>query len=243
MITGAASGIGRATALRALAHDARVTSLDIVDPQINGVTHISCDVSSHEDWTRTADQVGVPDHLFLNAGIMSAPPAVSAEAYAFFNVTLESYRKITGVNVDGVVFGLWALAPRMAPGSSIVVNSSLAGVHPYAHDPIYAMTKHALVGLTKSLAPSLTTQSIRLNALCLNRVDTPMLPAEMRSRDRLSVEVVAADVLHLFAIPSTGGVWGRTHEDQPLYPIGGSGPPSWRGALNALRRRIPSLRR
>lgn len=238
VVTGAASGIGRATVLQALTQSARVTSIDLVDPQLPGITHVSCDVSNYDDWSRITKRVGAPDHLFLNAGRMSAPADRPAEEYAFFNLSLESYRRTMGVNVDGVVFGLRALAPAMPAGSSIVINSSLAGVHAYSHDPVYAMSKHAVVGLTKSLAETLADRGIRLNALCLNRVDTPLLPDQMRSRDRLTPQTAAADVLRLFEISTTGGVWGRTREDEDLYPLTGGTSRSLRQVFSALRRRL-----
>lgn len=243
VITGAAAGIGRATALQALAQGARVTALDLVDPKIAELTYVYCDVSKPDDWEAAAAEVGRPDYLFLNAGTMSAPPEASADEYAFLNVKLESYRRLTGVNMDGVVFGLQAFVPVMAAGSSIVVTASLAGIYPYAHDALYAMTKHAVVGLTRSLAPTLAERGIRLNTLCPNRVDTQMLPAQMRFLDFLSAEGVAADVLGLFEIESSGGLWGKTFEDQPLYLVGDSRGTSWRAKLGRLRWRLFSGRR
>lgn len=216
VITGAASGIGKATALEALARHAHVTAIDLNDPQVEKITHVYCDVSKTEDWKNVADQVGKIDCLFLNAGVMSASPSATAEAYDFFNVGIEAYRKIMGVNVDGVVYGLRALVPNMSPGSSIVVTASLAGIHQYSHDPIYALTKHAIVGLTRSLAPTLEKRGICINAICPNRVDTPMLPDQMRSLDYLTPRSVADDVLSLFDEKANGGIWSKTYEGQPL---------------------------
>lgn len=235
VITGAASGIGRATALESLAHGARVTSLDLVDPQIDNITHIGCDISNPDHWADAAARIGEIHHLFLNAGVMSAPPDASAENYSFFNVSTETYRRVTGVNVDGVVFGLRSLVPGMSSGSSIVVTASLAGLHQYSHDPLYALTKHAVVGLARSLAPSLATRGIRINTICPNRVDTPMLPDEMRSLDHLSAPSVAADVLHLFSVDTNGGIWTRTHENTPLA-LANDGP-----TRSRLNRRVRSL--
>ncbi len=220
VITGAASGIGKATAVKTLARGARVTSLDLIDPELEKVTHIRCDVSKVDDWKIVADRIGKIDHLFLNAGIMSAAPEASGEEYSFFNVSHDAYRKVTGVNIDGVVFGLKALAPEMVAGSSVVVTASLAGLYQYTHDPIYALTKHAVVGLTRSVATALAESDIRINAICPNRVDTPMLPDELRSLDHLSAEGIASDVLQLFDEDTTGGVWTRTSEGEPLVLTG-----------------------
>jgi NAD(P)-dependent dehydrogenase (short-subunit alcohol dehydrogenase family) len=166
-----------------------------------------------------ADQLARPDHLFLNAGVMSAPHGASDDKYAFKSVDLETYRKIVGVNVDGVVFGVKHLAPAMEEGSSIVVTASLAGIYGYPHDPLYAMTKHAVVGLVKSLAPELAQQGIRLSALCPNRVVTDLLPKEKRHLDCLQPETVAQDVIRLMETGGAGEIWVRVDEDEAMHLV------------------------
>ena len=220
VVTGAAAGIGRATALAALQQGARVTSLDVVDPEIESITHLHCDVSRIGDWEMVASKVSKPDHVFLNAGTMSAPYDAAEEQHRFMNVEFDAYQKIVGVNIDGVVLGLKTLLPVMTANSSIVVTASLAGVYGYAHDPLYAMTKHAVVGLTKSLAPDVAGRGIRINAVCPNRVDTQLLPRQMRNRDFLRPDSVAGEVLRLFEVAHTGGIWGKMYDDQPAYLIG-----------------------
>ena len=96
---------------------------------------------------------GSPTHIHLNAGIQIAPPNAPLSEYKLEAATLERYRRMMSVNVDGVVFGLQSLVPLLSPGAAIVVTASLAGVTPYAIDPLYAMSKHAVVGLVRSLAP------------------------------------------------------------------------------------------
>ncbi len=64
------------------------------------------------------------------------------------------YRRIVGANVDGVVFGVRRLARVMAEGGAIVVTASLAGLTTMATDPIYAGTKHFVVGFVRSVAPA-----------------------------------------------------------------------------------------
>jgi NAD(P)-dependent dehydrogenase (short-subunit alcohol dehydrogenase family) len=89
----------------------------------------------------------------------------------------EEYRHALGVNVDGVVYGVRQLAPLMPRGSAFVVTASLGGLTAVPSDPIYALTKHAVIGFVRSVAPQLAQRGIRINAVCPGFVDTPMLDA------------------------------------------------------------------
>ena len=92
----------------------------------------------------------------------------------------EAYRRALGANVDGVVFGVRRLAQVMGPGSSIVATASLAGLLPMWLDPIYTLTKHAVVGFVRAVAPQLAERGIRINALCPGFADTPIVDDALR---------------------------------------------------------------
>lgn len=109
------------------------------------------DVTSPEAW----EGVGAVDIACLNAGVLGA-----------------DYRRALAVNVDGVVFGVQRLASVMSEGA-IVVTASLAGLTGMPSDPIYSLTKHAVVGYVRSIAPLL--EPIRLNAVCPGIADTHMI--------------------------------------------------------------------
>jgi NAD(P)-dependent dehydrogenase (short-subunit alcohol dehydrogenase family) len=81
------------------------------------------------------------------------------------------------VNVDGVVYGVRALVPALAArgGGAIVATASLAGLIGFSPDPIYCLTKHAVVGLVRSVVPQLAEHHITINAVCPSIVDTPMV--------------------------------------------------------------------
>jgi NAD(P)-dependent dehydrogenase (short-subunit alcohol dehydrogenase family) len=125
------------------------------------------------------------------------------------------------VNVDGVVFGLQTLLPLLAPGAAIVVTASLAGVTPYAIDPLYAMSKHAVVGLVRSLAPELARRGIRIHALCPGAVATEIIPHAQKTNDALFMapEDLAKDVVELMEEPESGKSWVRLRADKPRYVI------------------------
>ena len=154
LVTGGGSGIGAAAVRLLEAAGARVESLGLE----NGF-----DVARPEDWER----VGPVDLAFLNAGVIATEREVAT-------VTDAEYRRIVGANVDGVVFGVRRLAQVLEPGSAIVVTASLAGLMPVPGDPLYALTKHAVIGFVRSVAPQLADRGVTVNCLCPGLVDTPM---------------------------------------------------------------------
>lgn len=179
VITGAASGIGLACATRFAAEGATVVAVDIDDDGLRrlagacGARPVRADVSRPEDWVAVVESVrslGGVDAVYLNAGVTTQQGDITA-------LTDDQYRRILAVNVDGVVFGARALVPELVArgGGALVATASLAGLVAFAADPIYAMTKHAVVGLVRGLALCLTESSVTVNAVCPGLVDTPLV--------------------------------------------------------------------
>ena len=136
LVTGSAGGIGSAIVSKLRAEGFEVQELDLV----NGF-----DVSDPEAW----EHVGSVDLACLNAGV------VTGENGDIATLTDGQYRRALGVNVDGVVFGVRRLDRVMPKGSTIVVTASLAGLTAIPDDPIYGLTKHAVVGFVRSVAAQL----------------------------------------------------------------------------------------
>jgi len=251
VVTGAASGIGKAMVSAAVTRGTRVLALDIQDASVELQTHTNasakqlhfmrCDVSQPEDWdavAQTIESLGTPTHIHLNAGIQIAPPEAPLSEYQFEAMQLERYRRMMGVNVDGVVFGLQALLPLCKSGSAIVVTSSLAGITPYAVDPLYAMSKHAVSGLVRSLASSLAGRGIKINAICPGGIDTAIIPHQQRPGATegpganldpaafMTPEHVAQEVLHLMNVEETGKTWAKVHTNKPVFVIRAPGDKS-----------------
>jgi len=155
VVTGGASGIGAAVVRRLQQEGTDVQSLDITT---------GFDVSNPAAW----DAVNGVDFAFLNAGVGGSGD------------DLDGYRRMVGVNVDGVVFGVRRLEQTMVDGGSIVATASLAGLMPMPADPIYTLTKHAVVGYVRAMAPHLEGRGIRINAICPGFVDTPIVTDELR---------------------------------------------------------------
>jgi NAD(P)-dependent dehydrogenase (short-subunit alcohol dehydrogenase family) len=192
LVTGGRSGIGAAivSALERKGVDVQV--LDLAD---------GFDVSDAGAWER----VGAVDLACLNAGVVAGESDVA-------RMSDEQYRRIVGVNVDGVVYGVRRLTQVMN-GGSIVVTASLAGLGPTERDPLYALTKHAVVGFVRSAAPRLAERGIRLNMVNPGFVDTPMLDEAGRAEleaagfPLLRPQDVAAAVLRTAEDDDVGQAW------------------------------------
>lgn len=188
LVTGGASGIGAAVVRLLEAEGTRVQVLDLAT---------GFDVSDPAGW----ESVGPIDFAFLNAGIGGSGD------------DLDGYRRMLAVNVDGVVLGVRRLARVMARGGTIVVTASLAGLVPMPHDPVYTLTKHAVVGYVRAVAPSLAPQGIRINVVCPGFADTPIVSPELRAWIAeqgirlMSPEQVAEAVLVAARSGDTGQAW------------------------------------
>ena len=150
LVTGGEGGLGRAFRARLEREGYEVESLDLAT---------GFDVTDPAAWER----VGPVDLACLNAGVLTG------------DLTVESYRRAVSVNVDGVVLGVLRLSQVM-DGGTIVATASLAGLTAMPSDAVYSLTKHAVVGFVRSMAPNL--ERIRLNAVCPGIADTPMIDGQ-----------------------------------------------------------------
>ena len=202
LVTGGASGIGAAIVRRLEADGYEVRVLDLAT---------GFDVADPAAW----EQVETVDVACLNAGVGTATADVAA-------LTDEEFRRVVAVNVDGVVFGTRALMPLLPRGGKIVVTASLAGLTELPGDPIYALTKHALVGFVRSVAPQLKARGIAINAVCPGITDTPLLGEAARAQLRdagfplLAPDDVARAVMTALRSGETGQAWVVQPGREPL---------------------------
>jgi NAD(P)-dependent dehydrogenase (short-subunit alcohol dehydrogenase family) len=229
-VTGGARGIGRAVCSALAERGLRIVLLDrdavagAETAAALGVQFVACDVSSADSWASAVERglelFGAPDFVHLNAGVMSVPagePFLPLEA-----LSLEQYRRIVSVNLDGVVFGLRALLPLMkSKGGAITVTASMVGLIPLPIDPMYSATKHALVGLVRSVAETLRQGPLRLNAICPGGVDTAIVPAALRASGMpmMSPDQLALDVVDLLAQGGCGEIRVRLSADTPAFAV------------------------
>jgi 3alpha(or 20beta)-hydroxysteroid dehydrogenase len=172
VITGAAGGLGLATAKVFLREGARVLITDIDQPRGetavaelgDGARFHRHDVTSEADWAAVAASAGrwfgLPDILVANAGLLGLIPFESTE--------LARYRQLVSVMQDGVWLGFVAFAPQMAERGegSIVVVASTNAIRGMAGSAAYTAAKHGALGMTRSLALEYAPRGLRINAVC-----------------------------------------------------------------------------
>lgn len=230
LITGAASGIGRALAGAAAEAGARVTLVDVDADALTelardlGVDAVTMSVADEDAWKSLTTPEGGWDYVALNAGVMSAPRDAPAEASDFTAITDAQYRRIVGVNLDGVALGIRATLPSLAETGAIVATASVAGLMGFGADPAYSMTKHAVVGLVRSLAAQLAMQERpqRICAICPGGVQTNIVPDFMAgTMDGVMMDpaVIAAEIVSLWTSGENGEIRAKVLADQPAERI------------------------
>jgi len=184
LVTGATSGIGRATAVAFAREGAKVVvsgrretegkqTVALIRKAGGEATFVKTDVSSEADVAalvaKTLSTYGRLDAAFNNAGVEGRPGPIHEQ-------TVENYHHTMNANVLGVVLSLKHEIAALLKhgGGAIVNNSSVAGLIGFPGVAIYAASKHAVLGLTKSTALEYATQGIRINAVSPGGIETPM---------------------------------------------------------------------
>jgi NADP-dependent 3-hydroxy acid dehydrogenase YdfG len=171
-ITGGASGIGAEMARRFTREGASVVIADVNDTLGKAIAvevggeYVHLDVTDSTAWDKIIPTFETFDIVCLNAGVSTNSNVFGAITnYPFEHLDNDSYQQIMSINVDGVVFGARAVIPGMVEQKSghILVTASLAGIVAIAADPIYGLTKHAMVGLTAFLDTPLLSEETRQN--------------------------------------------------------------------------------
>lgn len=191
VVTGAASGLGNALVALLVERGDIVFGFDLggnerrAHVEATGAAFVACDVTSLDAWNTAAAFVtaraGDIDVAFLNAGVMTRSPSQPIDDDPVALAAGDGYRKVFSVNVDGVIFGVAALAPHLSASGSIAVTASTAALGPLPFDPYYAATKHAVAGYVKSTGPVFAARGQRINALCPGGIDTNIVPGPLRT--------------------------------------------------------------
>ena len=176
------------------------------------------DVGDPAAWDRVVATAGPFDIAFLNAGVTTRQGLPPAEGLPITGLTDDAYRRIMSINVDGVVYGTRAVLPAMVERGSgdIICTASVAGLVPVGMDPIYGLTKHAVVGFVRSVAASLDdpeAPDVCISAICPGFTDTNIIGDEARAMvgelglDIMPVERVSSVVVRSLAERVQGAQW------------------------------------
>lgn len=227
-ITGAGSGIGRATARLFASRGWYVGLFDIDGAGIAETARTMpsdsfCtglfDVRDRDGWSRAVGQFddatgGQMHALFNNAGI--------GRHGWFEDIAQDDSDAILDINIKGVLNGVYACLPLLekTQGARIINTSSVAGIVAPPQLAVYAASKHAVRGLSEALDLELTPKGIRVVALCPWFVDTPILNAVT---DKGTNATTKADMKGLTVYPvdmAAEGAWAAFHGDESLVTVG-----------------------
>jgi NAD(P)-dependent dehydrogenase (short-subunit alcohol dehydrogenase family) len=235
LITGAGSGIGRATALLASHEGATIAAIDVDEPSLRSTTEAVrsdagrictqvVDVAEQQGLLAAvhalAGELGEFHGVFANAAVLP-PPAPADE------LDWQQWNRVLDVNLTGAVRTLVSALPHVADGGSLIVSGSSMAIRPREGRLAYVAAKAGLHAAAKALALELATRHIRVNVLAPGLTDTPMvrrIPGHIESGlpsvplgELVPPEEVAALAVHLLSDDArhiTGAVFsidgGRT---------------------------------
>ena len=177
IVTGAASGIGKATVALFRSEGATVVGADVSEG-----ADVRCDAGSEGEVRdlikKVVSEQGKLDIFFANAGVSGGFASIADQ-------TAEDWAEILRINLIGPFLAIKYAAPRMKEGGSIVCTASVAGLRSGAGGAAYSASKAGVINLVQAAAQQLSGSGIRVNAICPGLIETGMTkPIYDMARDR-----------------------------------------------------------
>lgn len=202
-VTGASSGIGKATALAFARFGAKVSVIDMNEDQGMSVVSqiekeggqaqfLKCDISKGSEVQLAVEKhnalFGSLDFAFNNAGI-------EGQSSLLAEMTEENWDRVIQVNLKGAWLCMKYQIPQMLKqGQGSIVNcSSIAGLVGFATSSAYVASKHGLIGLTKTAALEYAKSKIRINAVCPGIIQTPMIDRYTHGDPKIQNQFASAE--------------------------------------------------
>lgn len=248
VVTGGASGIGRALVDALTGAGAQVLAVDVDESGLAAVAEATgcrtrrADVGSRdENEALVADAVGAfgrLDLVFLNAGVLGRQPRPAEWSITDLDADLHRFPLVSSVNIDGVVYGTVAAAKAMATdggghGGSIVVTASVAGLVGFSPTPMYSLSKAAVIGWVRATASNLASDGVRINAICPAGVATPLIGLDESAADGVPSLLAPADLAAEMIATATSDATGEAfsvvggrdplRQQHPFEPVPGFG--------------------
>jgi len=209
LVTGASSGIGKATALAFAKKGAKVVVVDWIENKdtmnlikdLGGeAIFVKCDVSKAADVKamveKTMEAFGRLDYAFNNAGIEGKSAPIQ-------DCTEENWDRTIGINLKGIWLCMKYEIPEMLKqGKGVIVNcSSVAGLVGFSGLPAYVASKHGVIGLTKTAALECAKLGIRVNAVCPGVIQTPMMDRITENKKEAVEQFTGLEPVGRFGLP------------------------------------------
>lgn len=184
LITGAASGIGRATAVRLASEGASVMLTDVnlagLEETVSMLPAGTAVLAVEHDVTQLASCQQVVEQCISEFGRLDVLCNIAGISLCrhLADITPEEWQRIVNINLNGVFFMCQAAMPKLVESRGNIVNmASTAGLEGLAYNAAYCATKAAVVMFSKSLALEFSGKGVRVNAVCPGAVETPLSSA------------------------------------------------------------------
>ncbi len=182
IVTGGASGIGKAIVELFVKEGAKVVIADLNEQLGNellnsvgegNVVFVKADASSAED-NKKIVEVAIENFGALHIAVNNA--GIGGEAAIVGDLSIEGWKKVIDINLNGVFYGMHYQLPEMEKvGGSIINMASILGSVGFAHSSAYVAAKHGVVGLTKTAGWEYATKGVRINAIGPGFISTPLV--------------------------------------------------------------------